>query len=499
MVISEVTALDDYASGIVGPEALFRRLPDRLFSPLSSINRKAYWRLICKLYSDRFGPEADVPPMQGFLPKLIVRDIEAELSLMDLWEDEDGLATDTPLSIRANQIFQRLRECGWLRVEQFGVRDMVTMRREVVQFVGHLIDFATTEPVFISAKVRSIKSSLQAVLTGEAGGDSLGEAARQARALLEHIRNIGTNIHDLSVKIAAVTSTAHYVKAFFQDFIETRFIGDYRDLRTRDHPLAERAALIAMVDDLQASNEHRNRLVAWYRTNTCNDDEQKAIGMFERDIGRLLQFDRVDEYLERLDDEVRRANRRALAFLDYRLRSTRRLDLLLQQAIRAVIETKEAVTQSPFGEGDMISPDRFSQPRRVTEKAEPSSLRTAEISEEQRAKSRLRLRAQSARTINAPKLADYVRRELRGETSVRSDALSIESIQDVRAVQALMTLGLTMSSGSRRLQLSTMNLARGFKVTQIGAQEVTGAFLSGVPFVAERRSTTNIKATGEKA
>ena len=41
---------------------LFKRLPDRLFTPLASANRFQYWSLLCALHAKRFGPEAPLPP-----------------------------------------------------------------------------------------------------------------------------------------------------------------------------------------------------------------------------------------------------------------------------------------------------------------------------------------------------------------------------------------------------------------------------------------------------
>ena len=44
-----------------------------------------------------------------------------------------------------------------------------------------------------------------------------------------------------------------------------------------------------------------------------------------------------EEYLERLDEEIRVANRRALAFLEYKLRAIRPIDNLLRQTMDRLI------------------------------------------------------------------------------------------------------------------------------------------------------------------
>ena len=73
-------------------------------------------------------------------------------------------------------------------------------------------------------------------------------------------------------------------------------------------------------------------------------DAKKAERLFERDIHRLSELQRIDEYLDRLDDEIRRANKRALAFLDYRLRSLMPTDRLVRLAIESLLEKGESLS-----------------------------------------------------------------------------------------------------------------------------------------------------------
>lgn len=91
---------------------LFERLPDRLFAPLSSANRHRYWDLLCRLHDKRFGPDAPLPPSIGFSVREIVQDIEDGLLVQDLWEAEDGYSLETPINIRALQVFHRFEESG---------------------------------------------------------------------------------------------------------------------------------------------------------------------------------------------------------------------------------------------------------------------------------------------------------------------------------------------------------------------------------------------------
>lgn len=480
--------------GSTAATLLFERLPDRLFAPLSSANRHRYWALLCRLHEKRFGPDAPLPPSQGFSVREIVQDIEDELLTQDIWEAEEGYSPETPINIRALQVFHRFEEAGWFRLEKHGVEKRITMRPTVNQFLTILVSFAETGPVFLSGKIRSIDLNIQQVVEGKADGDTLSETAEQARHLLEHVRNTGTNIRDIMEALARETTTAEYVRRFFSDYIEQVFIGDYRELRTKEHPLSRRQQIIRAVEELSSSEGHRMRLITWYETKRCVGDRHKAEILFEKDIHRLLELNRIDEYLDRLDDEIRRANRRALAYLDYRLRSLRPVDHLVKQAIAVALAGNLPAISDPFPPGEMISGDQLAEPRKSVDRAPPSSLRRERPSDAQVARAHIMLRAREARSMTPPKLGEFVVGRLAEADKVPSDSLALTTIADVRAYQTLAGLGLAMSSDSRRLQLSAAAMAKGFRVTLADNAEPEGALIAGRSFTIERRKAPTEKA-----
>lgn len=471
----------------VASVALFERLPDRLFSPLSSTNRRGYWSLLCALHRRRFGPEAPMPPSYGYLLRDIYKDIEEHLSYDDVWEPEDGERSDTPVNARAIGKFNRLQECGWLRMDRYGMEKTVTMGPAVSQLLSMLINFAETGPVFVSGKIRSIHANLNLVEKGEGSGDVLREAADQARHLFEHIRNTGTNVRDLMASFSVDTATANYVRSFFKDYIEQVFIGDYRELRTREHPLSRRPQILRIVEHLASDDGQRLRLIGWYEQRLAGGDRQKAETMFERDLQRLFELDRIDEYLERLDDEIRRANKRALAFLDYRLRSLRPLDHFIRQGIEQLVTCESGEVAPLFGPDALISGDRMAEPKRIIERPPALPLRQQSISDKTRARANLMFRAREARAMTIPKLVAYVSKVLTDETSVPSERLPVGSVEEVRAYQVLQYVAMGMNSGSTRLSIEARRYARGFDVRSTDIAEHDHLYLSGRPFAIMRR------------
>lgn len=209
--------------GGAAAELLFTRLPDKLFSPLASINRRQYWILLCAMYQRRFGGDAPLPPSDGFTKREIIRDIEELLFQIDDWECENEEDATTPLNIRANNILQRLLDSGWLRLDGYVIDRRISMAPTVAHFLSLLIHFAETGPLFVAGKIRSIEANVKLVLeSGE--GDSLQEAADQTRALLEHVRNTGTSVRDLMETLTPDLTTAEYAKTFFTSYVEKIFI-----------------------------------------------------------------------------------------------------------------------------------------------------------------------------------------------------------------------------------------------------------------------------------
>lgn len=477
-------AVQPLGTGGAAASLLFTRLPERLFSPLASANKQTYWGILCALYDRRFGPDAPLPPSHGFTTRDITHDIEEELVIHDSWIDEDGATPETPLKIRAITIYNRLHDCGWFRLDRHGVDWRVSMTPVVSQFLGQLINFAETGPIYVAGKVRSIEANLKLVMEG-ADGDSLSEAADQARHLIEHVRNTGTNVRDLMTALVKEETTAQYVRGFFSGFIEQVFIGDYKELKTREHPLSRRPQILHWVDELYDSEQNRERLITWYETKRFQGDRGRAERMFERDVQKLRDMKRIDEYLERLDDEIRRANRLALTYLDYQLRSLRPIDQVVDAAIVRVMDCGEDIHDTPFGPGEMISPDNLAEPRRNEARERASQLRETIPTDEDIARSKLRALARNVRMVTPPKLVEFVSRQLSGQPAIASEDIKLNSVADVRAYQTLLVLSAAMESGSYDLRKQAATMMRGFRVRRTGDKETDNKWITGVPFRIE--------------
>lgn len=471
---------------------LLTRLPERIFVPLGSKNRKGYWALLCHLYRKKFGPDAPLPPSHGFAQREILREVEDFLRHADAWQPEDD---ETPSEAtpdgRAQGIFAQLVDTGWLRLERHGLEKTITMSPIVGQLLGQLVAFAETGPVFVSGKIRSIDAAISQVLAGEGSGDLLGEAAEQCRNLLIYIRNTGTNVRDLMSEITAQQSTASYVRRFFLDYISEVFIGDYQELRTRDHPLSRRTQILEAVDVIDAVPTHRARLLDWYVNKRCSGNQEKGAALFERDLYRLRELDRVEEYLDRLDDEIRTANRRALAYLDYKLRSTRPIDQLLQFAIARVNDAscKGATVGAPlfFGPDQLMAGARLLQPKEAKRRPDAEPLRKTVISDRSKAIGSLARKAQKRRTVSIVALHEYAQRALSGKASVAFEQLPAQTLEELRAIQVLAFAAMGGNARNPLLQRQAARTAPGLDLRYTSDQIRPSDHLTTKPFSLEIR------------
>jgi Family of unknown function (DUF5716) len=470
--------------------ALFQRIPEQLFSPLGSANRRVYWSLLCGLHRSRFGPDAPMPPSYGFLQRDIIKDIEDHLTYETEWEVEDGDQPDSSINVRANSVFNRMVKSGWFRLDKHGMEKTINMAPAVGQLLSLLVNFAETGPIFVSGKIRSIEGLLSSIKNGDGSGAELQEAAEQARNLFVHIRNTGTNVRDLMASIAVKTTTAQYVRSFFKEYIEQVFIGDYQELRTREHPLARRPQILSMVEHFSTDSAHRERLIEWYEQRMASGDRQQAEKLFDRALRRLFELDRIDEYLERLDDAIRYANKRALAFLDYRLRSLRPVDHLIQKSIDHLIAngTDGIEDVAPvFGPDMLISGDRLVDPKRIAEQRPASPLRQLVISDRTRALGNLMRRARDARSMTTPKLLSYAFKSLDNKNSISSSQLLVTSIEEVRAYQVLNSIAMGMGARSPILLSEARRQVPRLEVQYTSTVLQKHTHLSGKPFEIKRR------------
>lgn len=411
---------------------LFDRLPAGLFAPLASPNHRRYWDLLLRLHDQFFGPDAAPPEGEGYTQRSLTLEIERYILDVSDWAPEVEDAPDTPLSVQSNIIYRRLANSGWLREDRIGVRNFVSMPTTVQKFLELLRQFAEEGPQIIGGKVQLIHNQLEQVLTDpakQAGG--FHEAARQARQLIAILSATTMRVREAIDLLAAQDTTADFIRAFFDDYIGQLYIRDYHELRTENHPLRHRWRIIDAALELRDSPDKRRAMVDYYQSAFRCASREEAETRFEKDVLRFLMFKDIDTHLDRLNASVDRATSRAIAYLNYKLRTQDKLDRLLSISINHLNATNNSAGAA-MGTlpGPLLGESRFPA---IHKKASPvvrTGITKKEMSIEQRAQIALKRAMKLHREVTPLHASEYLDRHLDAREAVLSDALTVGSIHD---------------------------------------------------------------------
>ncbi|MBT2748645.1 MULTISPECIES: Wadjet anti-phage system protein JetA family protein [unclassified Lysobacter] len=462
---------------------LFDRLPPELFRPLAASNARRYWTLLCRLIDEMWG-DGGRSPGEEAAKSVVVRKVETLLAADDPWDEE----LETPIGVRAHEIVRILAESGWLSQRRRGVVEMITLRPVIAQFYNVLCEFSCHEPEFLGSKVRSIYFNLRAVANGEASGDQYAEAAKQAKQCMAHIANTGCRVQDLMEELLKRTSAREFVRGFFEEYVEKVFIADYSELRTKDHPLQHRSQIVAMTLQLQHDPDRRSTLTAWYQEKKAGGAAARAEYLYERDTRLLLRLKDVDEQLQRLDEEIRDANQRAIAFIEYKMRAPKHLDKLLARALQASDRLAEGHLALPAACGVRhAGPELLARARAAQRPALATAVEKHPPTLQELAMEQLRKRMADNRLVDKVKLANYLVRQLAGRQAVTSDDLRIDSINDLCCYQRLLLIAAHGSCPpSQRRSDPQLQMLKGVRIDFLARGTTRNAYLEHPRFHIQR-------------
>lgn len=308
----------------------------------------------------------------------------------------------------------------------------------VSRFAATLINFAEENPGAAGAKMRSIEDALHRTTdpSNKDAGDDLDHAARQARELVTFMSSMGVRVRALMRELSKQESTAAAIQKIFEDYIQRVYLSDYTHLAGSDHPLARKSGVLRLAQQV-AYTDTRESIIQWYAEKRFDGSEEAATAHFERTVKRLFDLNRVQDYLDRLELDIRNMHRRMLALIDYRLRAPSHLQIRIKRAIAGVLDSEDFDVAVPAGPGQLLSADALYTPR----SKRPAIPRTAdtprELTVEQEAKMRLYQRARNARTAMPTEVRVYLRAVMGEQRKIRASDLPIDSIKQFRIVQTL--------------------------------------------------------------
>lgn len=430
------------------------------------------------LYHDYFAEAVDIP-VEGYSRGDLVPAVEHLLANSPATNEDNEVRT--PKNVQANNTLSYLVQCGWLAERQVGLRRIVEMKPLVRQFLEQLMDFAERGPQYLGGQAQVIYQTLKEVKKNPAdAAPSFNTAAKQAKDLVRSVADLRTLVDDFTDQLKSYDNPRDYIETFF-NYVSNVYIADYKDLRTKNHPLRHRHEILDIVNSLQYDPESRAKLLAYYKAHSWKPYTPEQ--QLERDIDSYLLFERIENHLDRLNEVIRRANHQALSYIDYELRARADIDRLIDNAIELLSEQPEGTTiPSALPTGDMFYRARV--PTSNQRKAPPkrSPIRKSQLTPRQIALRRLHIAMRERRDISMQAVATHLDAALGEAKSLSNADLGIEGVRDLCTVLALTRIAAATTHGGTKKQWQVP----GFTISLEGDDRVENAYFDAPRVTIQR-------------
>ncbi len=421
---------------------LFDRVPDRLFSPLASANRRIYGTLLLDLYPLFFDQiHSDVFPSR----ETVRQEIEERLAVMAAaWQEESDSApvpapTTEPEVNPAAQAYRRLLAAGWIEEEMEGYRVRVTVPPAVGTLWASLMEVARPDRVFYGGMVLSIFNNVQkAWEEPQAQVLALRQAAREARRFLQHLNTMIYGLKGLLGDITGCDDHRRILSRFFDDFVERILVQDYKRLKTRNNPFRYRQQILQRVRELEYDLERKQALVAGYLEQTGESESELAWQSINDDIRHLRDcFERLDGHLERVDRFRARVERRVADTVRYLDRTQPGMAARIATLLRGLgprvsgLEDGEATPLAlPLVDVLPVGPQSLKEAPRHRRPPEPRPLVSRPVDPAMQARQQALRAYLDRRRIDPKRIALYLERQLAGRGQIDGAAMTIASVED---------------------------------------------------------------------
>lgn len=451
---------------------LFDRLPERLFSPLASANRRTYGALLLDLYPLFFDQiHADIFPSR----ETVRHEIEERLAVLAVaWQEEAdaevppadamGIALATPWAggvppragspfpsaigsasggdhetSPAAQVYRRLRDVGWFEEEQDGYRVWVTVPPAVGTLWASLMEIARPDRVFYGGMVLSIFNNVQKAWEEPAAQVlALRQAAREARRFLQHLSTLIQGLKGLHAEISGCDDHGLILSRFFEDFVARILVQDYKRLKTRNNPFRFRQQILLRVRELEYDLDRQRALVSGYLEQTGEADGEAARRAIADDLRQLREvFERLDGHLERVDRFRARLERRVadtVRYLDRNQpgRAARLAGLLrdLGPCLDGLPDEANTPLPPPLIDVLPIGPQSLREAPRHRHPPEPRPLVSRAVDPAVQARQQALRAYLDRRRIDPQRIGRYLERQLAGRPFAEGATLTIASVED---------------------------------------------------------------------
>jgi len=430
---------------------LFDRLPVGIFSPLTGQNNRRTWDLLVRLSERFFGPDSVPPFPDGYLLDQVSKEVERFLLDHD-WDDGEEVSA-TPIAIKAAELVTRLAETGWLVKEKIGMRNFISMRPTVMRFFETLQQFSTDGPQHIGGSIQLVYSQLLNVQKdpqGQAAG--FATAAQVCSRMINSLNATTLRVRDLMKDLIRESTTPGFIKRFFTEHIGELYVRDFKQLRTENHPLSLRFEIIHLVTEVTSNEVQRAKILTGYIETSSLSFAEAELAL-ERDVDRFRRLLDVEIFLERMDRVMEAATQRALAFINYRLKASDRLEYIIDDALNAMarmekagLEVEGRLSSAP----PVVSETRLQLPRPAPVKPKRLAMIKHELTLQQKAMHELRRAMIASRDMSPAAAKRFIESIMVPGQTLSAKEIPIKEVRDAVSYLALMRIAAQAERASLR-------------------------------------------------
>lgn len=449
--------------------ALFRRLPDDLFRPLSGPNRHVYVEILSSLHKLFFSDSAASIFPSDKTVRTEIEETLISLSLRD-WmpEDDDETLPDIPDNAAGHawRAYRRLVRCGWLEEEQEGYATRVVIPSDVGRLLSALLEISSQRTRLYGGVVQSIYNSIRQVKEQpEKQAAALAEAAHQAHEFFLHLRSLEYGLRDLTKSLKNIHDPKKLLGSFFTDFVEEFLVADYKTLHTQENPFRFRTEILRIVRELRFSTIAKETLPTAYLRLQIVKSLGDALGRVDQDLQVLQRvFEEADNHLARIDTYRSSLERRVAESIRYLDKTQPGAAARLARLTSRLADVDESMLcmLPPLHRMARILPLSPKSPRSPSSTKQPPDPQRLRIRVPNPAHAE-RLKAireyQKRRQVDPKRIEEYLERSLANHNEISARNLSIETVDDFIAFAHLRQLKRFAQMGK-----AGQRLANGYEV-----------------------------------
>ncbi len=369
----------------------------------------------------------------GFVERTtVIQEIEQFTLKSSQGTDED---VKTDINIRANGIYTRLIETGWLTEQRSSYKRLTDMDPSARILLDFLLDLKAGRLRNYGGEVIQVLSLLESVDKDPSSrSQALRSAATSARGFLNHLRTISAGMRKAEQAIAAHNDFAALFETFFTDYVERHLISDYKLLHTKSSPYRFRVRILELCDTILFDEYKLSAIADGYILETRAKSSGAARKAVISDIRKVISvFENIDGYLEIIEETNKRVEsriRNTIRFFDtIEEANTETMERVLSK-IGSIDSTEIPVldnslrTSPPSGPIHLFSPtiQRIAiKPKKIVR-----PVRSTALVEYERSIQRYRERSQ----VTPDKAETYLLDNLGQQQLIEATALRIESLDD---------------------------------------------------------------------